>query len=71
MTLEEIEKALAKGQIYAAMLSGAWWRVRRNGKTQLWQTRPGHFRIPIKAGLRTYGELTHTTDWNKHFQVRL
>ena len=35
-------------------------RVRRNGKTQTWKTRPNDFRIPIKCGLYEYGEITQT-----------
>ena len=34
-------------------------RVRRNGKTQTWKTRPGHFRIPVKYGLYQCTEITH------------
>lgn len=30
---------------------------RRNGATQTWKTRPGEFRIPVKYGIRTYGQL--------------
>ena len=30
---------------------------RRNGATQVWKTRPGEFRIPVKYGLRSYGQL--------------
>lgn len=32
---------------------------RRNGKTQTWKTRPGHFRIPVKYGLYEYFYITH------------
>lgn len=32
----------------------AW---RRNGATQTWKTRPGEFRIPVKYGLRSYGQI--------------
>lgn len=28
---------------------------RRNGKTKTWKTRPGHFQIPVKRGLRDCG----------------
>lgn len=28
---------------------------RRNGSTQTWVTRPAHYRVPVKYGLRTYG----------------
>lgn len=33
----------------------AW---RRNGSTQTWKRDPGRFRIPVKYGIRTYGNLT-------------
>lgn len=32
------------------------WRV--NGRCQVWKTQPGRFRLPIKYGLRGYGEVT-------------
>lgn len=35
------------------------YRWRRNGKTQVWKTRPGEFRVPIKYGLYSYDQLTH------------
>lgn len=42
------------------------YRVRRNGQTQTWATRPGEFRIPVKWGLRGYGQITDGTaaDWH-------
>lgn len=40
---------------------GTCYRHRRNGKTQTWKTRPGHFRIPVVYGLRGYGQITHET----------
>jgi len=33
-------------------------RWRRNGKTQLWKTRPSDFRIPIKRGLKEFHNIT-------------
>lgn len=36
-------------------------RVRRNGKTKTWKTRPDEFSIPVKHGLYTYGQITHET----------
>jgi hypothetical protein len=39
------------GKIYA-------WR--RNGATQTWKTRPDEFRIPVRYGLRGYGQIYHT-----------
>lgn len=58
MSRETIETALDAGKVEVAMNSGRWWRLRRNGKTQTWKTRPGEFRIPVKAGLRACGEIT-------------
>lgn len=60
--LTAVEHALEDGNIWVRMRSGRWWLVRRNGATKTWKTRPGDFRIPIKAGLRVYGELTHVSD---------
>jgi hypothetical protein len=34
-------------------------RCRANGICQTWKTRPDEFRLPIKAGLYEYGEITH------------
>ena len=31
------------------------------GAVQTWKTRPGHFRVPVKRGMREYGEITHET----------
>lgn len=36
-------------------------KVRRNGKTQVWKTRPNEFKIPVKYGLYGY---TYITDKN-------
>lgn len=58
-TLEEIEAELDDGRVFALMHNGNYWRVRRNGATRRWITRPGHFRIQVKAGLRSYAEITH------------
>lgn len=59
MTREQIEAALATGHVWAAMRNGRYWRLHRNGATQRWKTRPFAFRIPVKAGLKAYGEITH------------
>jgi hypothetical protein len=39
--------------------NGTCYVHRRNGRTQTWKTRPGEFRIPVKYGLRDYGQITH------------
>lgn len=62
--LATIERALERDELFIAVTNGRnlrWWRARRNGRTQTWKTRPNDYRIPIKAGLRVYGEITHNT----------
>jgi len=56
-----IEAALIDGELWVAMRNGRFWRARRSGKTQLWKTRAGEFRIPIKAGMYAHGAVTHTS----------
>lgn len=58
-TREEIEKALDAGTLRVRMTNGNLWSCRRNGKTQTWRLRPGEFRIPVKIGFKTYGQITH------------
>lgn len=61
---EMLEKALDCNTLYAPVgLRGKHLKVRRNGKTQTWKTRPAEFRIPIKFGLYGYGEITQRTDF--------
>ena len=69
MTRQRIETALDAGLIEAEMNNGRWWRLRRNGKTQTWKTRPGEFRIPIKAGLKACGEITDLNMDNPYFRI--
>jgi len=53
-----VEYLLERGMLEVAMNSGRyWWTIRRNGATKKWKTDPKRMRIPIKAGLRTYGYL--------------
>jgi hypothetical protein len=59
MTLSQIEQALETNRVWARMQNGRLWVCRRNGRTQTWKTRPNEFRIPVKAGLRATGQLTH------------
>ncbi len=39
---------------------------RRNGQTQTWVTRPNDFRVPIKYGLKGYGEITRSNAHEVH-----
>lgn len=53
MTREQIEAALARGDLWAAMRNGRYWKLRRNGATQTWKTRPRDYSIPVKCGLKS------------------
>lgn len=60
LTLIDAEAALDSGRLYARMghnKHGEWsyWKLRRNGKTQTWKTRPSEYRIPVKGGLKACG----------------
>jgi hypothetical protein len=43
-------------------------RVRRNGHTQTWKTRPAEWRLPVKWGLHARGQFSimHTDAANWH-----
>ncbi len=57
--LAYLEEALDNHRLFIRMSNQNMWKARRNGKTQTWKTRPGEFRIPIKAGFTVCGALTH------------
>ena len=56
-----IEQALDEGLLWAAMKDGRYWKLRRNGATKLWKTRPTDFSIPVKAGLKSCARITETS----------
>lgn len=58
MTLQDLEAALDSGQLQVQMANDRWWTLRRNGRTRTWTSRPNDYRIPVKAGLRAYGQLS-------------
>ena len=41
--------------------NGTPLRARRNGKTQVWKTRPTEFSLPVKYGLRECFTITEAT----------
>ena len=56
-TRQDIETALAAGNLFVVMTNGARWKARRNGVTALWKRDPDRFSIPVKAGLRACGRV--------------
>lgn len=62
MERSEIESALDSRKVFVRMHNGNYWPVRRNGKTQTWKRRPNEFRIPIKTGFNSFGEINESSD---------
>lgn len=58
ITRANIDDLLDRRMIEVHMKGGAWWEVRRNGKTQTWKSQPGRIRIPFKYGFKGYGAFT-------------
>ena len=58
MTRQQFETALDAGKLEVQLTNGRWYRVRRNGKTKTWKTRPGEFETPIKWCLRNCGRVS-------------
>jgi hypothetical protein len=54
----DIDRALDDGNLWAAMMDGRYWRLRRNGRTRLWKTQRDRFEIPVKCGIRSYATIT-------------
>ena len=71
-SLALIEQALADGRVGVLMQSGRTWQLRRSGATKLWKTRPGEFRIPVKAGLKSCTYITHLSGFGdgKEFSIQ-
>jgi hypothetical protein len=61
VTAENFEQLLDEGLLYAAMISGHWWLMRRNGKTKTLKRRPGYKEIPFKVGFRGTGRISTDT----------
>lgn len=44
-------------------------RVRRNGMTQVWKTRPADWRVPVKYGIRAKDQFSITQDRASEFHT--
>jgi hypothetical protein len=59
---EQVGYALQHGCLWVKMSNGRYWRLRRNGKTQTWKRDLFRYRIPVKAGLYAFTEITNKTE---------
>lgn len=66
ITYEQALTASRFEHVTARNADGTPTRARRNGKTKVWKTRPGEFRIPCKHGLKECFYIDHTNadQWN-------
>ena len=64
ITKDSAEAALDQGLLWALMANGRYWKLRRNGKTKTWKTKPDRFNIPVKAGLKSFAIITETSRIN-------
>jgi hypothetical protein len=58
ITPSTVESLLDAGAIQERMVNGNWWTIRRNGQTKRWKRDTSRLRIPYKAGLYVYGDIT-------------
>ncbi len=58
-----VERALDNGHVWVRMATGRYWKLRRNGQTKTWKTRPDEYRIPVKAGMRAHGYITQASQF--------
>lgn len=57
ITRHNVEALLDGGNLFVRMPHGNWWRVRRNGMTKRWVKDAARIKIPLKAGMRAYGDI--------------
>lgn len=55
-----VQQAMAASEFHldaGCRQGGKVYKVRRNGNTQRWKRQPERFRVPVKHGLYTYGDI--------------
>jgi hypothetical protein len=62
---QQVRYEIDAGSIWVRVSSRAsaarYWKVRTNGATKLWKRDAWRYRIPVKAGLKVYSEITNET----------
>lgn len=59
LPLRVLEPMLDRGELFIRLHTGSEYKIRRNGHTKRWKTRPDHFRIPVKFDFSGHTYLTH------------
>jgi hypothetical protein len=65
---QHVTAELDAGHIWARITMGGgshrhrYWKLRRNGATKLWKRDLFRYRIPVKAGMYVYAEITNETE---------
>ena len=59
---QHVTVELDAGHVWARMNNGRYWKLRRNGAVKLWKRDLFRYRIPVKAGLKVYSEITNQTE---------
>ena len=68
--IEQIERLLDECRLEVLMRNGRYWTIRRNGVTKRWARDNTRFRIPFKAGLKTYGAIESLDLANEGIRVK-
>jgi hypothetical protein len=59
---EQMEYELKHGCLWIAMSNGRYWRLRQNGNVKRWKRDLFRYRIPVKAGMYVFSEITNQTE---------
>ena len=59
---QQVRYELDHGSLWIRMNSGRYWKLRANGATKLWKRNPWRYRIPVKAGMYVFSEITNETE---------
>jgi hypothetical protein len=58
---QQVAYEIDHGAIWIRVNNERYWKVRRNGATKLWKRDLFRYRIPVKAGMYVFSEITNET----------
>ena len=59
---EQVRYELNHGCLWIRMNNNRYWRLRANGATKTWKRDTFRYRIPVKAGMYVFSEITNETE---------